>query len=184
MKDELQKYVTQYLGRELREVTNSHRTTVLNELDNFEKAIVYKYTEDGYEAVNENLRNDKRIPELGVHLINVMKKLSDYKLLCYRAVKLNKSEIQKYQDALANETVITEKSFLSCSKSKAIALAFCQSPLFIILSKHGKDIEKIAKFGIDSGQNEKEILFKPNSKFRVLEIKQEKDRVTITLEEV
>lgn len=184
MKSKLQKYVSQNLEKEFREVTNSHRVSELDELDSYEKAIIYKYTEDGYESLNENLRLGKQMPELGIYLLDTLKKLRDYKLLCYRAVPLRKAELEKYYNAFQNDTVIIERTFLSCTKSKAIALAFCQSPLFVILSKRGKDIEKIAKFGVNSGQNEKEILFKPESKFRVLHIQEENRRINITLEEV
>ncbi|WP_437922395.1 ADP-ribosyltransferase [Sphingobacterium sp. LRF_L2] len=180
----LQKYVSLYLSKELKEVSSSHRNNEHQELDVYEKTIIYKYTEDGYESVNNALRKGQPVPLLGTHLINSLKKIPNYKRLCYRAAKLSETEIRKYYEANQRGTTITEPSFLSCSKSKSIALAFCQSPLFIILSKHGKDIEKIAKFGIYSGQNEKEILFKPGSKFRVLDISGENKKITITLEEV
>lgn len=65
-----------------------------------------------------------------------------------------------------------------------MALQFSNSPVFIILSKRGKDIEKIAKFGVDSGQNEKEIVFKSGSRFKVLDIKEAENKITIMLEEV
>ncbi len=63
-------------------------------------------------------------------------------------------------------------------------MQFNHNVLFRIQSKKGKDIQKIAKFGIDSGQNEKEILFKANSKFYVLEVRKENSKTLITLEEV
>ena len=74
---------------------------------------------------------------------------------------------------------------MSCSKSKLLSLFFSESPLFIIKSRKGKDIEKIAKFDEDSyGQNEKEVLFCSNSRFKVLDIKEENNKIIITLEEV
>jgi hypothetical protein len=41
--------------------------------------------------------------------------------------------------------------------------------LFRILSKTGKEIELISKFGSGS-QNEREVLFAPNSDFNVLDV--------------
>lgn len=184
MKHSVKKYVETHLLHELKIVQNSHRQSLLTELNIYEKSVIYKYTSDGYEDLNSRLREGLGINEFGKHLTQALEKLPDYTLLCYRATKVSGDSIEKYISAMKKETIITEKSFLSCSKSKYIALAFSSSPLFVILSKRGKDIEKIAKFGIESGQNEKEILFKPNSKFRVLNIKEEHKRVTITLEEV
>lgn len=184
MKNDLQKYVDRSLSQELNEVVNSYRKNELLDLSNYEKAIIYKYSDDGFEALNEALRENHTMPTLGRHLVHVLNKLPDYRLLCYRAVELSTAKLEKYYEAFEKGIVITERSFLSCSKSKSIALAFCSSPLFIILSRQGKDIEKIAKFGINSGQNEGEILFKPNTKFNVLKITEEKSRIAITLEEV
>ena len=64
-----------------------------------------------------------------------------------------------------------------------LAYYVSSSPLFIIKSRKGKDIEKFAKFGIDSQQNEQEILFQPNAKFKVLDILGQ-DEITITLEQI
>ena len=182
MINNLKEYVNKYLARELKEIQTSYRATEITELDVYEKAIIYKYTEDGYEVLNFLLRSGDKINKFGTYLSNTLDKLPDYRLLCYRATKIN--NLDKYYESLQTGTPLTEKSFLSCTKSRVTAFLFSQSPLFIILSKHGKDIEKIAKFGIYSGQNEKEIVFKPNSKFRVLDIQEDENRFTIKLEEV
>lgn len=184
MKKDLNTYVKNNLARELEEINNSNRKSYYDELDEFEKAIIYYYTEDGYESLNETLRNGGKITELGKHLNYSLSKLPNYKLLCYRTIKCSKTKLKKYYDAFTNDLTVIENSFLSCSKSKSLSLYFSESPLFIIKSKRGKEIEKIAKFGIDSGQNEKEVLFKSNSKFKVLDIKEENKKIVITLEEI
>lgn len=184
MKRNLKKYVKNSLSQEFRKIINSPRKNYNNELDNFEKAIIYHYTDDGYESLNENLRNGNDISDFGQYLNYSLKKLPDYKLLCYRTIKCSKSKLKRYYDAFKDDLTIIEKSFLSCSKSRMLSLYFSESPLFIIKSKKGKDIEKIAKFGIDSGENEKEILFSSNSKFKVLDIREENDKIIITLEEI
>ena len=184
MNKELEQYIKNNLSRELNEIINSERNNYIDELNEYEKAIIYHYTENGYEPLNEILRNGGEIPDFGNYLNYTLNKLPDYKLLCYRAIKCNKSELDKYYKAFQNDSIIIEKSFLSCSKSKILSFYFSESPLFIIKSKKGKEIEKIAKFGIHSGQNEKEILFKSNSKFKVLEIREEENKIVITLEEI
>ena len=184
MADKLQKYVEEKLADELNRIINSSDHNHITQLNEFEKTIIYHYTDYGNDSLNEKLRNDYKMPEFGRYLNHSLNKLPSYKLLCYRAVPYNRSNLQKYYDAYEDGSVIVEKSFWSCSKSRLIAQMFCSSPLFIIISKRGKDIEKISKFGGTWAQNEQEVLFMFGSKFRVLEIEEKAGRITITLEEV
>lgn len=180
----IQKYVQDSLPTELEEIKNSNRKNYLEELNEFEKTIIYHYTDYGYESLNEILRDGGSITEFGKYLNYSLNKLPHYKLICYRSIKCSKTKLKKYYDALEKDSIIVEKSFLSCSKSRYLSQYFSVSPLFIIKSKKGKEIEKIAKFGIDSSENEKEILFMSNSKFKVLEIEEEGNRIIIKLEEI
>ena len=92
--------------------------------------------------------------------------------------------MQKYIDAKENKGILVEHSFISASRSKAIAYQFGKSCQFRIVSKSGKNIEEFAKYGIHHLQNEKEILFRPNLKFEVLEVTKQDQKTLITLEEV
>lgn len=186
MEKEIKGYVEKHLSKELHLVTNSKRVQNLVELNVYEICIIYKYSDDGYQSLNERLRNLKSISLFGKYLNHCLKKLPNYKSLCYRTISCTKSDLNKYYDAFIDDLTIKEPSFLSCTKSMNLARQFNESPLFIILSKNGKDIEKFAKFGLESfGQNEKEILFKNNSRFKVLNITESVDRsITITLEEI
>jgi hypothetical protein len=59
--------------------------------------------------------------------------------------------------------------------------------LYVIFSKFGRDVENYSKFDSLSGQNEKEVLFRPNATFQVLSIEpvdETKDFITITLNEI
>jgi hypothetical protein len=182
---QLESYVTSNLSLELREIINSERKNEFSEITDYEKAIIYKYTEDGYISVNEGLRNSngKYISNYSKFLTTSLKKLPNYKLLCYRAATLTKADLQKYEDAYKNNSILIEHTFLSSSKSQILARYFPHNTLFIIKSRNGKDIEKIAKFGLWSGQNEKEVLFVANSKFEVLEMSIDDKTSIITLEE-
>lgn len=184
MDSDLIKYVCENLSTELIDISMSNRTGYETGLTIYEKAIIYHYTDYGYESLNEQLRSGQSISEFGSFLNYSLDKLPDYKGLCYRTIRCSKRDLQKYYLAFNNNSIIIEKSFLSCSKSRLLALQFSNSPLFIIWSKKGKDVEKIAKFGIDSGQNEKEIVFKSGSGFKVLEITETENKIIITLEEV
>ncbi|AWK03308.1 hypothetical protein HYN56_03360 [Flavobacterium crocinum] len=184
MDEKLQKYVEEKLTDELSKIINSSHHNHITQLNEFEKTIIYHYTDYGYDYLNKILRDGGSMPEFGRYLNSSLNKLESFKALCYRAIICNRSDLQKYYDAFANGSVVVEKSFWSCSKSKLIAWMFSESPLFIIISKRGKDIEKISKFGGVGAQNEKEVLFMSGSKFKVLEIEEKVGRITITLEEV
>ena len=184
----IEKYVLTNLASELNEIRNTFRNTELTMLSDYEKAIIYKYTDDGYESINEILRasSGKVNNKFGTLLNKALGKLPNYSLLCYRTAKLSSLEKNKYIYAYRSKTSITEHSFVSCTKSKLLAMMFRPfNVLFTIHSKYGKEIENIAKFGINSGQNEKEILFKNNSNFSVLNITTDNDgTLLIIMEEV
>lgn len=181
----IKKYVENNFKKELREVSNSFRSKELNVLNDYEKTIIYKYSEDYYEFVNTNLRESKgkNIDDFSNFLIKSLKKLSDFKLLCYRSANLTSSEIKKYTSALKKKNTIIEYSFVSCSKSRLLANMFPANVTFIIHSKSAKEVEKVAKYGINSGQNEKEVIFLPNTKFEVLDIEQNEGKYVIYLQE-
>ena len=54
---------------------------------------------------------------------------------------------------------------------------------FTIISKSGKSVEQFAKYGLYSGQNEKEVLFTPNCKFDILEVTKENGYTLILMGE-
>jgi hypothetical protein len=183
----LEDFVKANLDRELNEINATFRKKEIPELNIYEKALIFKYSEDGYRSVNKYLRsNDGKNPnDFAQFLSDALSKLPDYKSLCYRTADLSKKDLKIYENALKENKSVREPTFVSCSKSKNLACYFRPfNTLFIIYSKRGKEIEKIAKFGINSGQNEEEILFSANSKFIVLGIETASSgETTIMLEE-
>jgi hypothetical protein len=179
-------YSKNKLTREISEIQSSKRNLESPELDLYEKALIYKYSEDGYEVVNETLRKSKgkAMTEFGKFLTKVLDKLPDFDGLVYRSANLTKGELKRYTDALSNNELLKEYSFVSTSKSRLIAMVFNGNVLFRIYSRTGKEIEKIAKFGIHGSPNEKEILIKANRNFRLLEITNQPTYTLITMEEV
>ncbi len=109
--------------------------------------------------------------------------MDDFEGLVYRSANLDKDELEIYLNAYKNNSPITEFSFISTSKSRLIAMQYNGNVLFRILSKTGKEIELISKFGSGS-QNEREVLFAPNSDFNVLDVTNESSYTLITMEEV
>jgi hypothetical protein len=180
----LEEYVRHYCSRELIEVLKKPANTA--HLGVEEQALIYKYTEDGYEALNENLRvsSGRDYSVFGKFLDRTLAKLPDFEDIVYRAVNLTAYEMQKYLDAHANNSILVEHSFISASKSKAVAYEFGNSCQFRIFSRSGKDIEAFAKYGAHHPQNEKEVLFRPNCKFGILEVTNQGNKTLITLEEV
>lgn len=71
----LEEYVNEYLEKEITIVERFNHAYPFLSL--YEKAIIYKYTEDGYENLNELLRNSNgvNINEFGIHLKNVLEKI-------------------------------------------------------------------------------------------------------------
>ena len=185
MKENITSYVKQHLPRELTEVKSMRSSDKLLTVE--EEAIIRKYTDDGYESVNENLRNGYFIEAGGYAdtLEFILAKLPNYADLVYRGVDLNKNQMAKYEAAYREEKSIIEPCFTSTSKSKLIANSFSKGKvLFTIFSRNGKDIEQFAKFGTGSGQNEQEVVFRPNTAFDVLDITSHNGMTFITLYEV
>jgi ADP-ribosyltransferase exoenzyme len=162
-----EKYAKKYLTKEIQEIENSNRLNVLTDLTVYEKAIIYKYSEDGYLDLNEKLRisEGKNISTFGVLLDECLSKLPDYQSVVYRGDGLTDSELERYYLAFKNDQPLKEYFFASSSKSRLKAYEWCREKnrvLFEIFSLHGKVIEDVSKYSA-----EKEVLFKYNSDFEV-----------------
>lgn len=180
-------YALKALGLEVQEICRTDRKSVLNVLSKYEKAIIYKYSVDGYIEENEILRSSegKSITDFGIALQQSLSKLPNYNRdVVYRCVKLTNLELHRYIDAFNNSKLIVEHAFVSTSKSESIADSFEAPVKFIILSKTGKAIEEIAKFGKFNTSNEQEVLFMAGTSFQVLDIQTEGKRTLITMEEL
>jgi hypothetical protein len=165
-----EEYAKEYLFREIKEIETSYRLNILTELTVYEKAIIFKYSEDGYEDLNEKLRlsNGNNISNYGILLGDSLSKLPNYEGIVYRGVKLNNVELNKYMSAFSKDEPIVEPFFVSTSISQLSARMF-GNVRFEIFSKNGKKITEIARF------NEGEVIFKYNTEFIILDISAKKD---------
>jgi hypothetical protein len=181
----LRTFVSRYLSEELRVIRTSRRNNSLPELNSCEKALIYYYSEDGFEEVNERLRNSngQDLSEFGNLLKQTLKKLSNYTGLVFRNVNLTQNQIEKYEIALKNNLAIAEFTFTSCSRSKLVANQYGGNVMFRMFSKTGKNIESVAKYGLYDPPNEKEVIFVPNTEFFDLAIESKINYLEITLEE-
>lgn len=167
-----EQYALKNLSEELRLVKEKIEPL----LTDYEKAIIYKYSEDGFENLNETLRLTlgRTLPIFGKVLLESLSKLPDYEGLVFRGEKLTNLEQQAYIEAFNNDTPIVKCQFYSSSMSKELASMY-GTTIIKIYSLTGKRIDHIAKFGIDDSQNEKEVLFRYNTIFEVLSIDQDED---------
>ena len=167
-----EEYVKEYLFREIKEIENSHRLNVLTELTVYEKAIIYKYSEDGYLDLNEKLRlsEGKDISTFGLLLDECLGKLPDYQDVVYRGDSLTNTKIDQYHKRFMSQESYKESFFFSSSKSRSKAYEYAKkrqgtkAVLFRIISKHGKEIEYISKYNSES-----EVIFSFETDFRVLD---------------
>ena len=180
----IENYAKRYLSQEVKEIKSRAGAEECN-LTIYEKAIIYNYSDFGYEKVNEILRKSegKIRSDYAELLDKCLDKLPDFEGLVYRCVDLTNLELEIYADCNKEDKPVVEHSFISTSKSVLTANAFGKNTRFVIYSKTGKEIEKFAKFGIDNSSNEKEVLFKSGRTFNVLEVTKEGSYTLITLEE-
>lgn len=157
-----EEFAKEYLTKEIQIV--SRLPDIHSYLTNYEKAIIYKYTDDGFEALNEGLRNSqgKQINEFGVHLKEVLNKMPSLGELAFRGVDLSQNQLNTYLNAFKNETLITEYCFISASTKELKAWEF-GSTRFKIFSEKWKNIDSVSKY-----INENEVILDCNVTFKVL----------------
>jgi ADP-ribosyltransferase exoenzyme len=161
-----EEYANRYLENEIKIIENTDINNILPELTTHEKAIIYKYSEDGYQDLNEKLRisNGVNIPIFGKLLSECLEKLPNFVGNVYRSTNLTDEEYNRYLTAYLKDELIIESFFISTSRSRLIGNQFGNFS-FEIFSQTGKCIENISKF-----YNEKEVVIKYNTSFRVISI--------------
>lgn len=156
-----------------------------------EKPHIRKYTEDSYEWLNEELRRNNgvavkpAIQKACQDLCDELLSIPDYQEIVYRGAKIRQQDLDKYIKAYQEDTTIKEPNFISTSCSILTANEFMNisfgtiKAFFEIVSKTGKLIASYSKHPW-----EKEVLFLPNTNFRVLSIEYHKEKISIKLLEV
>jgi hypothetical protein len=129
-------------------------------LNKEEIAVIYAYTEDRYEALNERLRRNlgQVDTEFGKELDRILAKLPNFEGRVFKGISLNDSRLAYYEYAFRDNQIITQYAFESTSKSVLSAKAFMRNSrkdsqvLFIIISKTGKDVEKYSNMMAQMGK--------------------------------
>lgn len=144
---------------------------------------IYLYTTFIHKKVNEALRAEgttevaEKVKPFAQAATLGLGKLPPHEGWVRRGVNLPPEELEKYQ--VGHE--VTENGFTSATLAKTIGRE--KPHQFVILSKKGRDISEFSHF-----EGEKEVLFAPGSRFRVVkkEAVQEEGRsfLRISMEEV
>ena len=159
-------------------------------LDNQEMAALWAYIRNEYFPLNQALRkwikSDTKMNTLKKMIDEWLSKLPDYKWIVYREWKLPKEIVSQLDTGKS----FTDKAYMSTSMSDDIVKDFKlpsttkdYSVHYEIKTKTWKDISKI------NPSEEKEILIKPNTEFKITEIKKVNewsywDRIYIKAEEI
>lgn len=149
-----------------------------------EAAAIYGYSTNQYTQLNAMLRGkpyDKKLTEYlkqyETVLNNALDSLETYAGVVKRGIVFNSEEVALiYKNAFEKGTTVVEKAFTSTSYSDQ---QFAGKTQLSIVSKRGKIIEKYSHF-----ENEREVLFKSNTEFKVLDYWEENGTTYINLEEV
>ena len=169
---ELLAYVSQHLPAELHLMRTSSYVAAYPMLSPAEKAIIYHYTDDGYEHLNTALHRGAAMPPVGQALRAALAKLPAHRGAVYSRAQLDAAQLAGFTLALAHTdgpmlAYLDWPAFLSASQSLRAAHQFRSGPgkncLFLIDSKTGRSIEAVSRYGT----SEREVLFLPNTRFRV-----------------
>lgn len=87
----IEEYSKNKPAREIAEILSGNRNKELPELSIFGKALVFKYSVDGYDTLNENLRKSKgkNLSEFGKLLNKALDKLPNFEGMFFFIIKSN-----------------------------------------------------------------------------------------------
>lgn len=158
-------------------------------LNDVEVSAIGQYSRSSYETVNQVLRNKGVIsPKFQGYMDTIndgLAKMPVHKGMVFRGVGLKNVEAIAKQYKVGR--VVSEPAFLSTTSSKNVSKLFANSVeesaskqmMFAIKSKTGAQIKGLAN------PDEFEVLFRPNTRFRVLEVTKSPAGTTfVTMEEV
>ncbi len=145
-----------------------------------EIAVIYNYTKVGYKPLNSSIRGNKtdNFIQANIPYLNfALNKLNKFKGTVFRGTQLPLSVINEYIEALDNQSLITQKFYLSTSSDINTAIAFAEriwngvKTIFFIESITGIEIHEISAWGpYFRNITEHEVIFLIGTKFMVREV--------------
>lgn len=169
-------------------IQRPHYAEAFPHLSQAEKALIYLYTFDQSEELNEGLYNHytrKRVANspFAKGLKRALSQLDSIECIVYKGAYLSDNQFANFARALARREPIVWPAFLSSSVSLKVAERFLadygfhetkgKNCLFIIESRSGKHIGKLSHYnadGPDPSNDEEEVLFSLGTRFNVLGI--------------
>lgn len=188
-RQQLAEYLRHYCPEGWRAVQQGRRATVLPRLTAIDKAAIYHYSDDGYEALNRALHasGGHNSTLFGQGLAAALAKLPAYVGSAFCGVRLRPGQLMLYRASADAGEPVSWPAFLSASQKATIAYQYLHASqkncLFVIQSRTGRLIEEVSKYGVE-GQNEYEVLFAPRTRFEVLEVAIETGYTRIVLDEL
>ncbi|MEG3843175.1 ADP-ribosyltransferase domain-containing protein [Microcoleus sp. herbarium14] len=155
-------------------------------------ALIFYSSDNGYKQINSLLRGHLKEFEKNLYdwqtleqakndyleqarfAAGALNALPNYKLLAFRQTTLSADQIAKYKVG----EIVTEHGFTSTSTGIVESEKFQGNVRYTILSQTGKLIQEYAKH-----PNEKEVLFRPGSKFKVLSVEEKEGKTFIRMME-
>ena len=194
-------FTTPKLAHALQAVQQGGYAVALPELSSPEKALLYYYTFDGSEAIKDPLRTaaGANTEPLGQALAATLAKLPPYRGPVYSAEWWDETDLKALRLLAAMGAPfapagIAWPTFLSASTSLRVALEHLESfqtrpknCLLYIVSKAGRYVDEVSHRGVngpDPPVAEREVLFLPNTRFRVVGISQATTHTVIELLEL
>lgn len=157
----------------------------LTQLTDEMKASIYGYTGSEYFRLNNFLRGQNVSFSVSDELTNYRNLLNNaldeiserFEGTVYRGTRLSEKALEVYRDAIKNNAAVFHNYFTSTSYDAS--RKFSGNTHFIIYSKNGRKIEKMSQF-----DNEKEVLFKAGTRFKVEKYSKKDNEYYITLREI
>ena len=176
------------LAHALATVQTGGYQTASPELNAYEKAIIYHYTYHGSAEIKDPVRaHDGALTEpLGQSLAAALRKLPPCAGLVYRAELWTEAELLALLRRAAtgpNPFHLNEKrwpTFLSASQSSRVAHDHLfnyggrKNCRLLIVSQTGRYIDALSHYGAngrDPAASEREVLFLPNTRFRIVQVR-------------
>jgi hypothetical protein len=164
--------------------------TVMNGIGVTERAAIYQYTDTTYRRINKHLRGESKYGGADVYsdwLDRGLSKMPVYEGKVYRGMRVDNSLADELRERYIAGSIVEEKAFTSTSISAKIAgdfgsnTRFTTSVNFIIKAKgkRGNVVIPYSEF-----PDEYEVIFRKNTKFRVLTVDDDNSGLYIYLEEV
>lgn len=158
----------QYLILKKKDIDLRHGIKKKFKLTIDEADIIYRQTKGGYKYLNRELRNnsnDQDVLYIRDKLNSSLDKITDYKGYVYRTLTID--DIEKFSSNYKENNIVQYKAFVSaCEHGAEKTTQQLANIKFKIKSKHGKSIKLLSNF-----KEEKEILFKAGSKFKIKKYK-------------